>query len=136
MESETVEPARIGGAEVTWAEMAPMRKMIDDCQLQEMKCSGSFYTWNNKHEDVTKVYSRIDRVLINEQWFQSFPEAVANFLPEGLYDHCPCLINIVEEPVKIKSAFKYFNMWALSDDFDNTVTVGIWRSGVLLCIEL
>ncbi|XP_074298927.1 uncharacterized protein LOC141629907 [Silene latifolia] len=112
---------RVGGAEVSWAEMAPMRKMIVDCQLQDMKSSGSYYTWNNKHEATTKVYSRIDRVLINEQWFQIFPEAVANYLPEGLYDHCPCLINSTEEISKRKMGFKYFNMWALSDDFESTV---------------
>ncbi|XP_074292607.1 uncharacterized protein LOC141619489 [Silene latifolia] len=123
---------RISGAEVSWAELALMRKMIDEYQLQEMKCSGSYYTWNNKHEDITKVYSRIDRVLINEQWFQSFPEAVANFLPEGLYDHCPCLINIVEELLeyggqgtpmyrvvvklkKLKSEFKKLNRGQFSD---------------------
>ncbi|XP_074288599.1 uncharacterized protein LOC141613757 [Silene latifolia] len=113
---------RIGGSEVSWAEMATMRKMLDDCQLQDLKCSGSYYTWNNKHEDRTKVYSRIDRVLINDKWFQQFPEAVATFLPEGLYDHCPCLIKFVEEPVKRRSNFKYFNMWALSEDFGSTVS--------------
>ncbi|XP_074266889.1 uncharacterized protein LOC141590182 [Silene latifolia] len=112
---------RIGGADVSWAKMAPMRSKLVDCQLHEMKTSGSYYTWNNKHKDETKVYSRIDRVLMNEQWFQSFPEAVDTFLPEGLYDHYPCLINTYEIIVKRKAAFKYFNMWALSNDFDSAV---------------
>ncbi|XP_074288700.1 uncharacterized protein LOC141613857 [Silene latifolia] len=108
---------RIGGAEVSWAEMAPMRSMVLDCQLYDMKASGSYYTWNNKHEDATRVYSRIDRVLMNDQWFGSFPEAIATFSPEGLYDHCPCLINTDAIFVKRKTSFKYYNMWALFDDF-------------------
>ncbi|XP_074267139.1 uncharacterized protein LOC141590446 [Silene latifolia] len=81
---------KIGGADMTWAEMAPMRNMIADCHLQEMKTSGSYYTWNNKHEDETKVYSGIDRK---------------------------------------KVAFKYFNMWALSDDFDVTVN-NSWKEEI------
>ncbi|XP_074299563.1 uncharacterized protein LOC141630691 [Silene latifolia] len=112
---------RIGGSEVVWPEMAPMRSMMSDCQLYDMKASGSYYTWNNKHENESKVYSRIDRVLMNDQWLSTFPEAIATFLPEGLYDHCPCLIRIDAMYVKRKASFKYYNMWALSDDFASTV---------------
>ncbi|XP_074278270.1 uncharacterized protein LOC141601863 [Silene latifolia] len=54
---------RIGGTEVTWAEMAPMRTMMSDCNLFEPKVKCSFYTWNNKHEADTKVYSRLDKSL-------------------------------------------------------------------------
>ncbi|XP_074282800.1 uncharacterized protein LOC141607350 [Silene latifolia] len=112
---------RIGGSEVVWPEMAPMRSMMSDCQLYDMKASGSYYTWNNKHENESKVYSRIDRVLMNDQWLSTFPEAVATFLPEGLYDHCPCLIRTDAMYVNRKASFKYYNMWALSDDFASTV---------------
>ncbi|XP_074288589.1 uncharacterized protein LOC141613746 [Silene latifolia] len=108
---------RIGGSEVVWSEMAPMRSMLSVCHLYDMKASGSYYTWNNKHENESKVYSRIDRVLMNDQWLNTFPEAVATFLPEGLYDHCPCLIRTDAMYVKRKASFKYYNMWALSDDF-------------------
>ncbi|XP_074299597.1 uncharacterized protein LOC141630732 [Silene latifolia] len=112
---------RIGGFEVAWTDMALMRSMMSDCQLYDMKASGSYYTWNNKHEDETRVYSRIDRVLMNDQWFRSFSEVVATFLPEGLYDHCPCLISTDAICVMRKASFKYYNMWALSDDFAFTV---------------
>ncbi|XP_074301131.1 uncharacterized protein LOC141632485 [Silene latifolia] len=97
---------RIGGTEVTWAEMAPMRNMMSDCNLFELKMKGSYYTWNNKHEAATRVYSRLDRVIVNDDWLLSFPESVAHFLPEGLFDHCPCIITMADTYVRKKPSFK------------------------------
>lgn len=33
--------------------------------------------------------SKIDRVLGNAQWEDSFPNDVVSFLPEGVFDHSP-----------------------------------------------
>ncbi|XP_074303827.1 uncharacterized protein LOC141638323 [Silene latifolia] len=85
------------------------------------KGCGSFYTWTNKHEVGDKVYSRIDRVFTNEECLNVFPGSYANFLPEGLFDHCPCLINLEETIHNRKMPFKYFNMWASAPDFLETV---------------
>ncbi|XP_074303276.1 uncharacterized protein LOC141637734 [Silene latifolia] len=120
---------RIGGSDVTLAEILPMRKALDDCQLQEGKMIGSYFTWNNKHEDGTKVYSNIDRVLTNDAWLQRFPDSVAQFLPEGLFDHCPCVIQFIRTSARKRAPFKYFNMWALADNFDEVVQTG-WQEDI------
>ncbi|XP_074299195.1 uncharacterized protein LOC141630247 [Silene latifolia] len=120
---------RIGGAAVTRAEMAPMRDAVDFCQLQELKVSGSYYTWNNKHEVSSKVYSKLDRVLVNEEWLQVLPDTVANFLPEDIFDHCPCVINTTVARDKSKLAFKYFNMWSLAEGFIGLVKEG-WQEEI------
>ena len=44
-----------------------MRKMIEDCEIDDLKAKVAFFTWNNKQEKEYLVYSRIDRVLINEE---------------------------------------------------------------------
>ncbi|XP_074267229.1 uncharacterized protein LOC141590547 [Silene latifolia] len=120
---------RIGGANVTLVDILPMRTAIADCQLQEGKVIGSYFTWNNKHEDGTKVYSKIDRVLINDEWLQMFPDSVAHFLPEGLFYHCPCVINFTMASTKRQKSFKYFNMWALADNFEDVVSTG-WQAEI------
>ncbi|XP_074271460.1 uncharacterized protein LOC141595394 [Silene latifolia] len=95
--------------------------VTQDCNLVDLKATGAFFTWNNKHETGDKVYSRIDMVLINDDWVTTFPDSVANFLPEGLFDHCPCLISLECSHQQRTKSFKYFNMWALSKEFDSTV---------------
>ncbi|XP_074277647.1 uncharacterized protein LOC141601278 [Silene latifolia] len=87
---------RIGGSSVTLAEMTPFLQVVQDCELYEISACGSYYIWNNKHEEGDKIYSRIDRVLINEEWLQVFGTSFATYLPEGLFDHCPCVIQFEE----------------------------------------
>ncbi|XP_074267071.1 uncharacterized protein LOC141590373 [Silene latifolia] len=115
---------RIGGALVTSAETNGMKKAILKCELFYMKGYGSFYTWNNKHEFEGKVYSRVDRVFINEDWLHDFPDSNAHFLPEGLFDHCPCLVNFTEHMPRSRPPFKYFNMWSKAPDFENIILRG------------
>ncbi|XP_074305914.1 uncharacterized protein LOC141641139 [Silene latifolia] len=121
---------RIGGAPVTRAEMRAMPMAICDCELYDLNSTGSFYTWNNKHEYEEKVYSRIDRVFINEEWLNLFPGSVAHFLPEGLYDHCPCVVRFDEAAIKRKASFKYYNMWSKAQGFEELITER-WGMNVL-----
>ncbi|XP_074297834.1 uncharacterized protein LOC141628615 [Silene latifolia] len=101
---------RIGGAPVSYADVLPLAQVAQDCNLVDLKATGAFFTWNNKHEIGDKVYSRIDRVMINDDWITTFPDSVANFLPEGLFDHCPCLISLECSLQHRTKSFKYFNM--------------------------
>ncbi|XP_074301623.1 uncharacterized protein LOC141633025 [Silene latifolia] len=87
---------RIGGAPITNAEMRPLAQLAHDCQLTDLSAKGSFYTWNNKHECGTKVYSRLDRTLINADWLCCFPDNFTHFLPEGMFDHCPGIFGDIE----------------------------------------
>lgn len=53
------------------------------CGLDDLMSIGSFYTWNNKHEGATRVFSKLDRVVCNDKWMDVFPTSVAWFMPEG-----------------------------------------------------
>ncbi|XP_074298144.1 uncharacterized protein LOC141628964 [Silene latifolia] len=112
---------KIRGAPVSWNDVLSMRQMVMNCNLVEMKTVGAFFTWNNKHENGTKVYSKLDRVLINADWLTNFPECYANFLPEGLFDHCPCLIKFTDDMPRKRPSLKYFNMWSLVKEFEGIV---------------
>lgn len=57
-----------------------------------MKYKGCFLTWNNKQEGGDRVFSKIDRVLCNEEWDEVFPEAITEFMPEGMFDHTPAIV--------------------------------------------
>ncbi|XP_074278681.1 uncharacterized protein LOC141602277 [Silene latifolia] len=110
------------GTDISWAEIKHFQDTCHACGLVTVKTIGNFFTWNNKHEAGSRVFSRIDRVLGNDDWGIEFPDCVAKFLPEGLYDHSPCIITLREQYDRCPRPFKYFNMWALADDFMDVIS--------------
>ncbi|XP_074318654.1 uncharacterized protein LOC141655473 [Silene latifolia] len=117
------------GSSVTYAEVKEFQDCVDSCGLGDLYASGAFFTWNNKQAGLARVYSRIDRILANDEWLLSGPEGTIVFLPEGLYDHSPCVMDLWHEHVKPKPRFHYFYMWGKCDDFLNVV-VSIWSQHI------
>ncbi|XP_074289023.1 uncharacterized protein LOC141614167 [Silene latifolia] len=90
--------------------------------------SGAIYTWNNKQKPDERIYSRIDRFMVNKAWCDNFTDLYAHFMPEGLYDHTPCVVKSSNQG-QSKRSFKYFNMWGGSKKFLPLVR-GHWDAGV------
>ncbi|KAL4369287.1 hypothetical protein GQ457_05G000700 [Hibiscus cannabinus] len=82
-----------------------------DLDVTEHPYLGSFFTWCNRRED--DILSRkLDRVLVNQSWFCSFPKASVSFLGPDCSDHCPShlvLRSLTHCPPK---PFKFFGFWA------------------------
>ncbi|KAL9244485.1 hypothetical protein vseg_018259 [Gypsophila vaccaria] len=114
------------GSEVQLAEIRPFSDCISHCKMGDIMSTGAYYTWNNKQGPETRVCSRIDKVLHNDEWLLQFPNSRARFLPEGLFDHCPCVISLAEEAFTGRSGFKYFNMWGQSAHFKEVVAE-VWQ---------
>ncbi|XP_074298086.1 uncharacterized protein LOC141628900 [Silene latifolia] len=114
------------GLPVRECETIPFQNTIDNCGLQDMKSTGSFLTWNNKQPSDTRVFSRIDRTLVNDEWINKWPDYFAYYAPEGDYDHCPCFIQCKDMNVKKIRPFKFFNMWTEVPEFKFVVEEG-WR---------
>ncbi|XP_074315563.1 uncharacterized protein LOC141651765 [Silene latifolia] len=117
------------GLPVKDSETMPFQDAIDRCGLQDMKCTGSFFTWNNKQPNSTRVFSRIDRVLVNDEWLTKWHDYFAHYAPEGEYDHCPCFIRAGDTTLRQKRPFKFFNMWTGVPDFLMIVENG-WNENV------
>ncbi|KAK9756377.1 hypothetical protein RND81_01G092600 [Saponaria officinalis] len=107
---------RMGGM-TTNEEMEDFCNCLEDCGLTDGTVNGCFSTWNNKQKLDTRIYNRLDRFLVNQEWINSVPDAYAYFHNEGLFDHTPCTIQLRCSDVKGKRSFKYFNMWSGVDDF-------------------
>ncbi|XP_056691798.1 uncharacterized protein [Spinacia oleracea] len=106
-------PVRIG-------EVKPMRDCFSVCKLEDIKNAGCFFTWTNKQEGENRVMSKIDRVVANQDWVDCFDTAVANFLPEGAFDHCPTIIKSYSTDATHKP-FRFFNMWCNATGFEELV---------------
>ncbi|XP_074298503.1 uncharacterized protein LOC141629388 [Silene latifolia] len=70
---------------------------VADCGVIDSDATGSLFTWNNKQKPEERIYSRIDRFLINKDWCDHLPDLYAHFLPEGLMDHTPLLKRLNKE---------------------------------------
>ncbi|XP_074288741.1 uncharacterized protein LOC141613898 [Silene latifolia] len=88
---------------------------------------GALYTWNNKQCPADRIYSRLDRFLMNQDWLNDYPDMVAHFLPEGNFDHTPCLVQQDSQEGTRSRPFKYFNMWSQSPNFKEIVQQGWHR---------
>ncbi|XP_075100397.1 uncharacterized protein LOC107821039 [Nicotiana tabacum] len=117
------------GSPITVSEIKEFKECVGRCSLQELKSSGYFLTWNNKHGDNSRVYSRIDRVLVNGDWVMKLLGSEVHFGNEGLMDHCPALINWDQGPQSGQYRFRYFNIWSQATDFKQQVEYS-WNKGI------
>jgi hypothetical protein len=60
---------RVSGKIVHESEYTDLTSMMNIAGLSEMDSMGDYFTWSNKHTDGT-IYSKIDRVIGNVDWFQ------------------------------------------------------------------
>ena len=76
--------------------------------IHDMKSTERFFTWSNTQRGDARVLSKIDRMLGNPAWENSFPTTEVCFLPEGDFDHTPMLVQFLEPPKRAKP-FKFVN---------------------------
>ncbi|XP_074318758.1 uncharacterized protein LOC141655585 [Silene latifolia] len=119
---------RLGGP-ISNAEADPFQACLNTCGLTNMKATGAYYTWNNKQPPETRVYSRLDRILVNQDWLHRYPNPFANFLPEGMFYHTPCLVSESLTLGSRKRSFKFFNIWSTAPGFLECVSTN-WRNSV------
>ncbi|XP_075106714.1 uncharacterized protein LOC142179615 [Nicotiana tabacum] len=114
------------GIPVTMSEIRKFKQCVEECTLQDMKSSRSFFTWNNKQGGADRVYSRIDRVLVNNEWILALPDSEVYYRNKGTFDHCPAIISWAGDQKK-QYIFRYFNMWSLTPDYEEKVKQG-WKT--------
>ncbi|KAJ8430484.1 hypothetical protein Cgig2_021730 [Carnegiea gigantea] len=102
---------RPGGIEVTDGEMRSFVDCIQQCNLQEFCYEGAFFTWTNK-----TIWSRIDRALHNELWYDAFVYTHVHYKSQGLSDHTLIIINFPHLP-KPKPTFLFYDMWTKDRGF-------------------
>ncbi|XP_060968731.1 uncharacterized protein LOC133036230 [Cannabis sativa] len=108
---------RNGGKQILTKDIEDAQKWLSLGQVEEVSCSGAFYTWTNKHDMGTRIFSKLDRVLINEDWLDQFPNTEACFKWDCISDHSYCIVksNRIGN-VGIKP-FRYCNHWSFHSCF-------------------
>ncbi|KAK9756123.1 hypothetical protein RND81_01G075200 [Saponaria officinalis] len=114
------------GAPVRLPELLPFQRCVNACGLFDLKTIGKFFTWTNKQDGGDKVLCKLDRGLVNDAWMVDFPNSFADFRPEGLFDHSPCVVQLDVDGYGRRSPFKFLNMW-VKDEIFSTIARRLWQ---------
>ncbi|CAK8531608.1 unnamed protein product [Lathyrus sativus] len=98
----------MGGNLVTEKEYEYLVKMMENTGLSEMDSIADYFTWSNKQE-VGPIYSRINRVLGNTEWFLTNMETILKILPPNISNHALLYLDCKEEQRKTSRHFKFSN---------------------------
>ena len=108
-----------------------MEDLNDCCEevgLEDLKYTGNLYTWSRGAEQ-TYISRKLDRALVNHTWMSSLPEAEAKFLPPGLSDHSPIIINLGMQLYQRRTSFHYFNCWSEHEQFEDLIS-SAWQTEI------
>ncbi|XP_062075457.1 uncharacterized protein LOC133779519 [Humulus lupulus] len=112
---------RLGGKPISGLEFADPNRWLADAYLEPLKSVGSYFTWTNNQHGATRIYTKIDHVLINEKWVDLFPQATAMFSWEAISDHCSCLVKLqVHEKLGVR-IFRFYDYWIEHQEFHTQV---------------
>lgn len=94
---------------------------IHEIEVQDLNSNGLHYTWNQKPKGSTGILKKLDRIMGNLNFIDSFPRAFLTFLPYGISDHSPCILQLPWNLKYKAKPFKFSNVLTLNDQFLNTV---------------
>ncbi|KAK2424092.1 hypothetical protein QL285_034490 [Trifolium repens] len=112
----------IGGKLVHESKYIDLSSFMDRVGLSEMDSLGDYYTWSNKHVD-GMIYSRIDGVLGNVDWFQLNLDSTLTIMDPGISNYALlCLSGHVHMQTPLmKSHFKFLNCVTYMPNFSDSV---------------
>lgn len=119
---------RIGSA-ISYNEIKDFKECVSSCSLFDLSHSGSSFTCNNKQSGDSRVYSRIDRCLVNEEWSLALPHSFAHYHPEGAFDHWPAIVHFENLQVHGRRSFVFYDMWISNSNFMSIIEQ-VWKFDV------
>ncbi|XP_049391508.1 uncharacterized protein LOC125855898 [Solanum stenotomum] len=91
------------------------------CGLMDLGYTSQRYTWCNQRNEEARVWKRLDRAMVNDNWLQGIPQTVITHLPSVGSDHCPLLMEIVDKVKQPIKYFKFLHCWTEHEEFNNVV---------------
>lgn len=129
--NQIIHPSEHSSTEVDHltASMVELRDCFHHMSLYDLRYHGSHFTWSNKQPD-SPITKKLDRLLINSQILNLFPNCTASFLPSLTSDHCPCLVDLAyKTPSHGTKPFKFYNYLAKHLSFHQVVLEAWTQAG-------
>ncbi|GKE82094.1 hypothetical protein Tco_1552094, partial [Tanacetum coccineum] len=87
----------------------------------DINSSGLHYTWNQKPKSGGGVLKKLDRIMGNLEFNDTFPGACGVFQPYRISDHSPAVLKIPSLMIPKPKPFKFFNSLTFKSKFLDVV---------------
>ncbi|KAL5144990.1 LINE-1 retrotransposable element ORF2 protein [Glycine soja] len=97
--------------------IAEFNEWLADMEVEDIPCSGKTFTWFRPNG---ACKSRLDRVLLSDEWVSKWPDSAQHNLQRNYSDHCPIMLQskITDWGPK---PFRFFNAWLQDKDLYKVV---------------
>ncbi|KAJ8750349.1 hypothetical protein K2173_014264 [Erythroxylum novogranatense] len=103
------------------------RDVLPDCDLHDIRYTGSLFTWYMKRNSQVVAKQRLDRAVGNGKWFLRFPERSGQSLVALVFDHDPLLLDTSPDSQHtVCRRFCFDNAWLLDANLEAIMVAG-WR---------
>ena len=96
---------------------------LADMEVDDIPCFGKPFTWIRPNGSCK---SRLDRVLLSDDWIAKWPDSSQHNLERNYSDHCPIMLQSKTIDWGPKP-FRVFNAWLQNKEF-NTVVKDCWST--------
>ncbi|XP_020694207.1 uncharacterized protein LOC110108042 [Dendrobium catenatum] len=106
---------KLGGAPITMSALKDFNDLIFSKGFKELNYVGFKYSWYNQRND-NPIHIKLDRVLVNDLWLESFAESYCSLQNHSCSDHCPIILHsgLVSQ---VHHRFLFKNYWSKMDKF-------------------
>ncbi|CAM8896820.1 unnamed protein product [Rhodiola kirilowii] len=109
-------------------QMRQFRRCLEDCGLMDLGYKGDTFTFSNKRRGELEVKARLDRVVANQGWRDSFPHALVKHGFANSSDHIPIILCLAGAKIRKRCNLERFEpMWLRHGDFKGLVK-DVWRA--------
>ncbi|GJX13355.1 hypothetical protein Tco_0205113, partial [Tanacetum coccineum] len=109
--------------------MREFKECVEDLQVMDVQYSGLQYTWTQKPMGNAGLLKKIDRIMANLSFNDTFAGAHAVFKPYRNSDHAPSVLRIPTVNKLKHQPFKFFNLVTCNEKFKQVVVNG-WSTHV------
>ncbi|KAL0295410.1 UNVERIFIED_CONTAM: hypothetical protein Sradi_6837400 [Sesamum radiatum] len=108
--------------------MTEFRNCISGAGLVHLPFSGCAFTWHNCSEGNRSLWKRLDRMLVNEEWLDKWPDSMYTSALPSTSDHSPLILHGSPRGSN-RNIFRFDNFLAKQEGFLDSVQ-RIWRNNV------
>ncbi|XP_021975506.1 uncharacterized protein LOC110870633 [Helianthus annuus] len=118
------------GSSTLTAAMKDFNNCVNDIEVFDAGAHGMHFTWNQRPKHGVGLRKKLDRIMVNVSFVDTFVDAYSVFLPNGISDHCPGVLKIRMAARNKPKPFKFPNFLTHKKEFMEVVNSG-WAEDVM-----